>query len=155
MTPEENLKNKLIEAGKTVATAESCAGGLIGHRITNVAGSSKFFIGGAITYSNKAKRHVLGVSKEALVEHGAVSEQVAGEMAQCTCALFRSDYGVSCTGIAGPGGGTPDKPVGLVYIAAAGPGICRVEECHFEGTREEVKSQTADFALNLLLEIMK
>jgi nicotinamide-nucleotide amidase len=155
MSPEEQLKTKLLETGKTVATAESCCGGLISHRITNVSGSSKYFLGGAVSYSNSAKRHVLGVSKESLNTHGAVSEEVAGEMAEGTSKLFRADYGVSCTGIAGPTGGTPEKPVGLVYIGAAGPGICRVEECHFEGTREEVKAQTADFALNLLLEIME
>ncbi len=151
-TLEERVGEKLRKTGGTVATAESCSGGLISHRITNVPGSSAYFMGGAVTYSNEAKTKVLGVDDGSLEEHGAVSEQVAKEMAGGAQERFAADYAVACTGVAGPAGGTKDKPVGTVYIAVATPGGTRVERCHFEGDRDRIKQQTADRALTLLLE---
>ena len=151
-TLEERVGESLRKSGGTVATAESCSGGLISHRMTNVPGSSAYFVGGAVTYSNKAKTQILGVDKQTLQEHGAVSEEVAKQMADGAQGRFATDYAVACTGIAGPTGGTKDKPVGLVYIAVAAPGGTRVEECHFDGDRERVKQLTADRALTMLLE---
>lgn len=152
---EEQVGESLRESGGTVSTAESCSGGLISHRLTNVPGSSAYFIGGAVTYSNEAKVQVLGVDEQSLEEHGAVSEQVAREMAEGSRERFAADYAVACTGIAGPTGGTEDKPVGLVYVAVATPGGTRVERCRFEGSRERIKEQTADHALTMLLESIK
>ncbi len=151
-TLEERVGERLRESGGTVATAESCSGGLISHRLTNVPGSSAYFVGGAVTYSNKAKMQILGVDKQTLKDHGAVSEQVVKQMAGGAQERFDVDYAIACTGIAGPTGGTKEKPVGLVYIAVATPKATRVEECHFEGDRESVKRLTADRALTMLLE---
>ncbi len=151
-TLEEHVGEKLRKTGGTVATAESCSGGLISHRITNVPGSSGYFTGGVVTYSNEAKVEVLGVAERSLEEHGAVSEQVAREMAEGAQERFAADYAVACTGIAGPAGGTKEKPVGTVYMAVAAPGGTRVERCQFEGSRERIKEQTADYALTMLLE---
>ncbi len=151
-TLEEHVGEKLRETGGTVATAESCSGGLISHRITNVPGSSAYFMGGAVTYSNDAKTSVLGVDEGSLEEHGAVSARVAKEMAGGAQERFAADYAVACTGVAGPTGGTKVNPVGTVYIAVAAPGGTQVERCHFEGDREHIKEQTADRALTMLLE---
>lgn len=149
---EEQVGESLRRIGRTVATAESCSGGLISHRITNVSGSSSYFMGGVVTYSNKAKMELLGVAKPLLEEQGAVSEQVAREMAEGARERFATDYAVACTGVAGPTGGTKEKPVGTVYVAVAAPGGTQVERCHFEGDREEIKQRTADRALAMLLE---
>ena len=149
---EERVGESLRESGGTVATAESCSGGLISHLITNVPGSSAYFMGGAVTYSNEAKVRVLGVDERSLEEYGAVSEQVAREMAVGARQCFTADYAVACTGVAGPTGGTEEKPVGRVYVAVATPGGTRVERCQFEGNRARIKEQTADYALTMLLE---
>jgi len=109
-------------------------------------------MGGAVTYSNEAKTKVLGVDDGSLEEHGAVSEHVAEQMARGAQDRFAADYAVACTGVAGPAGGTKEKPVGTVYIAVATPGGTRVERCHFEGDRDRIKQQTADRALTMLLE---
>lgn len=116
---EERLHRRLKELHRTLATAESCTGGLIAHRITNVAGASDYFLGGVVAYSDKVKASLLRVSQDDLKEYGAVSEPVARQMAQGVRARFRADYGIGVTGVAGPGGGTAEKPVGLVYIAVA------------------------------------
>lgn len=137
-----------------LATAESCSGGLIAHRLTNTPGSSQYFLGGVVSYSNKAKAALLGVQQESLNRYGAVSETVAREMAEGALKRFESDWAVACTGIAGPDGGTPDKPVGLVYIAVAGMSGTKVERCQFEGDRMSIKQQTADRALALVLEAL-
>ena len=152
ITVEERLGERLRSTGGTVGTAESCSGGLIAHRITNVAGSSAYFAGGAVTYSNAMKTAILGVDEGILNENGAVSEPVGRAMAEGVRRRFGVDYAVACTGIAGPGGGTEEKPVGLVYIAVAAPNETRGERCQFDGDRESVKQQTAEFALNLLVE---
>lgn len=146
------LGRRLTDLRATLATAESCTGGLVAHRITNVAGSSAFFLGGLIAYSNEVKERLLGVPAPVLAAHGAVSDPVALAMAQGARARLGSDWGLGITGIAGPGGGTPQKPVGLVYVAVAGPGGHAVTENRFRGSREEIKAQTAERALALLWE---
>jgi len=153
-TLEHTIGDRLRASGGTLATAESCSGGLIAHRVTNVAGSSAYFLGGVVSYSNAAKIALLGVSEASLDAHGAVSEPVAHEMAEGARAKFGATYAVACTGIAGPSGGSPDKPVGLVYIGVTGPSGTRVERCQFSGNRESIKQQTADRALSLVLEAM-
>ncbi|MBX3178136.1 MAG: CinA family protein [Candidatus Hydrogenedentes bacterium] len=145
----------LIDTGKTIATAESCSGGLIAHRLTNVPGASTPFLGGLVAYSNAVKAAMLGVSEAVLAEHGAVSDPVARAMAIGARERFASDYAVAVTGIAGPGGGTPEKPVGLVYMAVAAPDGCRAARYLFQGDRAAVKQQTADAALTLLWETVQ
>ncbi|MBN2447995.1 MAG: competence/damage-inducible protein A [Phycisphaerae bacterium] len=142
----------LVGRGATVSTAESCTGGLIAKELTDVAGSSAYFLGGAVTYSNAAKTAVLGVDEELIAAHGAVSEPVAAAMASGARARFGSDYAVSTTGIAGPGGGTAQKPVGLVYIGLATPTDTVVLERRFGGSvpREAIREWAARTALNRL-----
>lgn len=147
---EEALYARLSAFGRTMATAESCTGGLIGHRLTNVAGMSDCYLGGVVVYSNAAKEALLGVSGETLRKHGAVSDAVAREMALGARRLFGSDYALSVTGIAGPGGGSEEKPVGLVYIGVSGPAGLEVRECRFTGDRVSVKEQSATAALELI-----
>ncbi len=126
----------LRQRGETLAIAESCTGGLLGEMLTEVPGSSAYFLGGIISYSNKVKRELLGVSSEALQEHGAVSGVVAQQMARGVKQQLQSDWGLSITGIAGPGGATPNKPVGLVYIGLCDPqGQCEVWEHRFNPSR--------------------
>lgn len=142
------------EAGATIATAESCTGGLIGGCITAVAGSSSVFDRGFITYSNEAKAEVLGVDPALIEEHGAVSSQVASEMAIGAIKKSGCDAAVAVTGIAGPGGGSETKPVGLVYIAVATSNEegAFVEDFNFaDMTRDEVRRETIKEALEMLL----
>lgn len=136
--------------GWRLAVAESCTGGLVGHLITDVAGSSDYFAGGVIAYSNEAKMELLGVRAETLAQHGAVSEAAAREMAAGARRLLGADVALSVTGIAGPGGGTPEKPVGLVYIAldVTGGQVCR--RYVWDGDRAANKVQSARAALELL-----
>jgi len=141
-------------ANATIATAESCTGGLIGGCITAIAGSSSVFNRGFITYSNEAKSEVLSVNPDLIKEHGAVSAQVASEMAIGAIRKSGSDAAVSVTGIAGPGGGTETKPVGLVYIAVATANEegAFVEDFNFSGmSRDEVRRETIKEALEMLL----
>lgn len=153
MPPSEHLIGvRLTAIGETLATAESCSGGLIAHRLTNVPGSSAYFRGGVVVYSNDLKMRLLGVEKVDLQRHGAVSAQVAQAMAEGACQRLQAAWGIGVTGIAGPGGGTVEKPVGLVYIAVAGPERTVVTENRFEGSREEIKAATAERALAMLLE---
>lgn len=146
---EKQLGRLLTDAGLTITTAESCTGGLISHRITNVSGSSSYFLGGVVAYSNEAKARILGVPRRALELYGAVSEQVAREMARGVRRLFRSDIAVSATGIAGPTGGTPEKPVGLVYIALTAPDGEWCERHIWAGDRETNKRLTSETALHM------
>jgi nicotinamide-nucleotide amidase len=138
----------------TIATAESCTGGLIGHTFTNVSGSSENFERGIIAYSNKAKIELLGVSKSILEEHGAVSKEVAEAMAEGVRKRSKVNIGISTTGIAGPLGGTEEKPVGLVYIAISTEKNIIVKKFIFTGTRIQNKESTCNVALNVLLEIL-
>ena len=140
----------LTEGGYTLAVAESCTGGLVSHRLTNIPGSSAFYMRGAITYSNEAKEEVLGVPRDVLNQHGAVSWQTAVAMAEGVKRWAQTDFGVGVTGIAGPGGGTPEKPVGLVYAAVAGPGQTQWREFRFYGDREMIKHRTASNVINML-----
>ena len=140
----------------TIATAESCTGGLVGGAITAVPGASDFFMGGIISYANSAKHTLLGVSEETLSRHGAVSAECAAEMAAGACNALNADFAVSTTGIAGPGGATPDKPVGLVYIAAAKRGReATVKRNLFSGNRDEVRAAAVETALSMLLSELK
>lgn len=136
-----------------ICTAESCTGGLISHRLTNVPGSSGYVLGGVVTYANRSKQELLKVREETLIAYGAVSPQTAGEMALGALALFGADVAVSVTGIAGPGGGSAEKPVGLVYAAVAlKGGIVRMERNVWSGDRESIKQQTATRALEMVLD---
>lgn len=142
---------------QTLATAESCTGGMIGQMITAIAGSSDYYRGGVVAYSNEIKSGVLGVSDDLLREHGAVSEPVAIAMADACRARLGSDWAISVTGIAGPGGGTPTKPVGLVYIGLAGPGKgARAFRHVFPGERDIVRLRASLAAMNYLrLELLE
>ena len=140
----------LSTRGSTLAVAESCTGGLLGHLITSVPGSSAYFQGGVISYSDEVKERILGVPHETLVEQGAVSKETAVAMAQGARRLLSTDIALSVTGIAGPTGGTPDKPVGLVYIALAAQGADVWEKHVWEGGRSENKKLSAEAALRLL-----
>jgi nicotinamide-nucleotide amidase len=139
---------------KTLAIAESCTGGLLANRITNISGSSKYFLMGVVAYSNKAKTSFLGVPGKLIKKHGAVSKEVALDMATGIKNLAHSDIGIGVTGIAGPSGGTGKKPVGLVYIALADARGTMVRECHFIGNRQDIKHQASTAALVLLRSII-
>lgn len=152
---EDLLKTLLTGSGHMVATAESCTSGLVGKRLGNTPGSSEYFNGGIISYSNEVKHNVLGVPQELLDAYGAVSEPVAKAMAEGTCRVTQSTYGVSTTGIAGPGGGSADKPVGLVWFAVAGPHGTRTYKRIFIGDREEVRQAAAESALYFLYSYIK
>ena len=147
----------LRKAGRTVVTAESCTGGLVAERFTRVAGSSDYFLGAAVTYTDRLKQELLGVPEELLRQHGAVSEPVARSMARGVRERLGADYGIGITGIAGPGGGSEDKPVGTVHIAVAGPGgdgdgadDVLHRRMRFPGDRERVRYQTGQLALEML-----
>jgi nicotinamide-nucleotide amidase len=137
-------------AGLSLGTAESCTGGLVGGRITDVPGSSDAFVGGVVCYSDRLKTELLGVSPELIAEHGAVSEPVARAMAEGARARLRVDMAVSVTGIAGPSGGTEQKPVGTVWLAVASPGETEARRIIFHGSRKEIRERAAQMALFLL-----
>jgi len=140
----------LRERGLTVCTAESCTGGLIAKHLTDTAGSSDYFLGGVVSYSNRLKTELLGVDETLLTEHGAVSEPVAAAMARGAQESLGADCAIAVTGIAGPGGGTPEKPVGLVYIGTSLGGEVRVERFVMFTTRDEIRERTAQTGLDLL-----
>jgi PncC family amidohydrolase len=135
----------------SIATAESCTGGLIGHVLTEIAGSSAYYQGGIIAYSNMIKEQQLGVDHATLETAGAVSEPAARAMAQGVRTRLQTEVGVSTTGIAGPGGGTPNKPVGLVYICVVTPETTLCRRYVFDGDRQANKQQTALRALELII----
>lgn len=143
------LGNELSRRGKTLALAESCTGGLIGKRLTDAAGASTFVLGGVVAYSNSIKERLLGVRPDTLAAHGAVSGETATEMAKGARRAFNADYAVSVTGIAGPGGGTPEKPVGTVWIGIAGADLLDARRLLLRGDREEVRERAAQAALAL------
>ena len=150
MTLAESVVKLRAEDELTVTTAESCTGGLVAARLVDVPGVSEVFKQGFITYSNKAKRKILNVKKETLKTLGAVSEKTAKEMAKGAILASGADAAIATTGIAGPDGGTEEKPVGLVYIAVSVRGQMYVEEHHFEGDRVAVRESTVEAALALL-----
>lgn len=145
----------LVEAGKTVAVAESSTGGLIGHLLTEVAGSSAAFLGGVVAYHNGAKESLLGVRRETLEQAGAVSEETAKAMAEGVRRLLGADIGLAVTGIAGPTGATPTKPVGLHYVALATEGSLLCQRFLWSGSRAENKRAAAEAALGLLRRYLK
>ncbi|GAU09399.1 CinA family protein [Desulfoplanes formicivorans] len=137
-----------LEARKwMMATAESCTGGLVGHELTNVAGSSHWYLGGIISYSNDLKMRLLGVDGRILQTHGAVSQPCVLDMVRGVCRVTGADVGVALSGIAGPSGGSPDKPVGTVWIGWSVQGRAWAVCGHFSGTRREIKCQSAWTAL--------
>ncbi|MEM7263385.1 MAG: CinA family nicotinamide mononucleotide deamidase-related protein [Planctomycetota bacterium] len=142
------MHERLLAAGVTLATAESCTGGMIAAALTQFAGSSAYFLGSAVTYANAAKVDVLGVGSETLDSHGAVSDEVAREMAAGARERFGADYAVSVTGIAGPGGGSPEKPVGQVHIGIAGPDGVTARGFRFSGSRATIRERTVTAALD-------
>ncbi|MDZ7724748.1 MAG: competence/damage-inducible protein A [candidate division KSB1 bacterium] len=146
---EHVIADLLLERGKTLAVAESCTGGLLADKLTSISGSSKYFMQGVIAYSNEAKRNVLGVAETLLKEHGAVSKPVAAAMARGVKNWAGTDFGLSTTGIAGPTGGTKEKPVGLVYIGFSDGVNTVVEEHRFANDRHGNKVRTAQAVLNL------
>jgi len=150
-TLEERAGDALNKKGWTLALGESCTGGLIAHRITDVPGSSDYFLGGVTAYSNLVKERLLGVKRETLIAVGAASEETAREMAQGARHTIGSDVGISVTCIAGPGGGTDEKPVGLTYVGASTPDGEWFERHVFEGDRQSIKEAAANAALELLL----
>jgi PncC family amidohydrolase len=147
---ETQVGKLLAEKNLTLALAESCTGGLVGHRITEVAGSSRYFLGGIVAYAYQAKERLLGVRHDTIYDYGAVSVETALEMARGARRALGADIGLSITGIAGPTGGTPDKPVGLVYIALSTRTGERHERHIWDGDRSGNKAQSADAALELL-----
>lgn len=148
---EESVVELLAQKKMTVTTAESCTGGLIAGTLVNVAGASDVLNEGYVTYSNEAKERLVGVKHETLEKYGAVSEQTAREMAEGAAKAAGADAALSATGIAGPGGGTEEKPVGLVYIGCYVNGETTVKKCRFEGSRMENRLHTVETALQLLL----
>lgn len=149
VTLEKALADLLQSAGLTISCAESCTGGLISATLINVPGISELYKAGFVTYSNKAKRKLLGVKKGTLEKYGAVSSQTAQEMVKGLLAETKTDVGIAVTGIAGPDGGTKEKPVGLVYVSCNVKGKITVKECRFNGTREKIRRASVTTALML------
>jgi PncC family amidohydrolase len=153
--PLENLVGQLLrQHGLQLAVAESCTGGLVSHRLTNVPGSSAYYLGSITAYANRAKVRLLGVRWETLERYGAVSAETAVEMARGVRQTLAADIGVSVTGIAGPDGGTLDKPVGLVYIGLSAPGVEEAHSFYWQGGRIENKELSAEQALRLLADYL-
>ena len=152
MNPEEEIGRLLLARGWTLATAESCTGGLLGHKLTGVAGSSDYYLGGVVSYANAAKQKLLGVRPETLLEHGAVSAQTALEMARGARAALQADVAVAVTGVAGPGGGTPEKPVGCVWIAVCSPAGEQARNFLWDADRAGNKELSAQAALEMVIE---
>ena len=152
MNLEEQLAAALVERNLTLSTAESCTAGGLSYLLTEIPGASAFFIGGIIAYQNDIKAQWLGVPQETLTHHGAVSSQTAIAMAEGCQSRFKTDVAVSITGIAGPSGGSPTKPVGLVYVSVASRQQTRVAEHRFPGDRDQVRESAISAALKLVLD---
>lgn len=152
---EELLGEYLRRRGLRLAVAESCTGGLVGHRITNVPGASTYYMGSVTAYAYEAKVRILGVRWETLEKFGAVSRETVLEMAVGVRRALAADIGVSVSGIAGPGGGTPEKPVGLTWIGLSAPNYANAWEHHWQGDRLAVKEQSAQRALELVIEYLR
>jgi PncC family amidohydrolase len=157
MNPEnlsKTLGKNLVKKRMTIAVAESCTGGMLGSAITAVPGASHYFLGGVIAYDNRIKRSVLKVPQATLDRHGAVSGQTVAAMARGVKRLFKTDCAIAVSGVAGPGGGTKDKPVGLVYIAVVARNIAKKYECRFSGTRAGIRRQTVEESLWRLIRLL-
>jgi PncC family amidohydrolase len=148
---EFRLGELLKQRGWRLAVAESCTGGLVGHRITNIPGSSDYYLGGVIAYANQVKVDVLGVRWETLEQYGAVSAETALEMAQGVRRVLEADIGASITGIAGPGGGSQEKPVGLTWIGLSTGGFIKAWRYVWAGDRLAVKEQSANEVLRVVV----
>ena len=155
MSTEKRLARLLVKHHKTISTAESCSGGLLAHRLTNIPGSSAYFKIGLVTYHNDAKSQLLKIPAKIIKKYGAVSQPVSLLMAKNIKKILKTDFGVGITGIAGPTGGTLHKPVGLTFVAVSTPRGTSCEKCIFRGTRLKVKQQAATKAIQLLLEYFK
>ncbi len=151
----KELAEKLTKHKKRIAVAESCTGGLLGGALTSVPGSSEYFQLGFITYSNDAKIQILGIEKEIIEKYGAVSSQTAEKMCMKVKEIAASQIGIGVTGIAGPGGGTKQKPVGLVYIGFAIDNNTYVHRKIFSGNRNEIRSQTVSYVINTLNQMLE
>ncbi|AEM21722.1 competence-damaged protein CinA [Brachyspira intermedia PWS/A] len=145
----------LIQRGLKVTSAESCTGGLFAAHITSVSGSSGCFEGSFVTYSNEIKHRMINVREETLEKYGAVSEECVLEMAENSRKIMKSDIAIAISGIAGPSGGTDDKPVGLVWICLAAEGYIKAYKNIFSGDRQEVREQSVMFSLNLIENFIK
>ncbi len=155
MRIEESVGAVLRQQGLMLATAESCTGGLLGHRLTNVPGSSDYYLGGVVAYSNRLKEALLGVEPQTLLVHGAVSEETAREMARGARQRLGADLAVSITGIAGPTGGTAEKPVGLVYVALSAADDEQCRRFLFSGDRLANKQASAEAAIKLVADFLQ
>ena len=148
------IHSLLIKTSKTIAVAESCTGGLLSSLLTRLSGSSQYFILGVIVYSNKAKQGILKISPQIIGKIGAVSREVAEKMAESVRKLAKTDFGIGITGIAGPTGGTPQKPVGTVFIAIATRHKTICNKFHFTGTRAVIRQKAAIKSLELLRKLI-
>ena len=157
MTSSEALVSLLRNKKLKIACAESCTGGLLAKKITDISGSSEIFELGVVAYANRIKTTILGVPAKLLEEKGAVCAEVAAFMAKGVCALSESDIGTGITGIAGPGGGTPEKPVGLVYVAVYMKSTDKVYvgELHLNGDRSEIRNATAEKVISKVIELVR
>ena len=154
-TLEKRVGEALRRHGLRLAAAESCTGGLVGHRLTNIPGASTYYMGSVTAYAYEAKVRLLDVKWETLEAHGAVSSQVVSEMAIGVRRALAADIGISISGIAGPGGGTPEKPVGLVCFGLSTPDAVWTSRQQFDGDRTAVKEQAADFILGYILQYLE
>ena len=150
-----DLQDLMVSRGLTLSLAESCTGGSIASVITDIPGSSAYFMGSAVTYSNEAKTSILGVSSDTLMEFGAVSRETAVEMALGTSKVFDSDIAASVTGIAGPDGGSEEKPVGTVWMTVTDGSRCVSSVSHFKGDRSEIRSQSVDTLIDLIIDFVR
>jgi PncC family amidohydrolase len=155
MKIEDTVGELLKKKGLSISIAESCTGGLLGYLITNVPGSSKYFKGGIVAYSDQLKEKFLYIPKESIEKFGSVSPEVAKSMAEEIRKNGEADLGLAITGIAGPGGGSKMKPAGLVYIALATPDVTEWQSFHFSGDRKSIRSQSARKALYILRDYLK
>ncbi|MBQ8147589.1 MAG: nicotinamide-nucleotide amidohydrolase family protein [Lachnospiraceae bacterium] len=151
---EQQVIALLAERHMTITTAESCTGGLIAGRLVNVSGASNVFGRGFVTYANEAKEEILGVKHSTLEQHGAVSKQTVKQMAKGAAKQAKADVAIAVTGVAGPDGGTPEKPVGLVYIGIYYAGKVYWQECHFKGNRARVRNLTVVNSLHFLKQLL-
>jgi len=154
MKLEKAISNRLRKKGWTLSIAESCTGGLVCDRITNVSGSSDYFMGGMVTYSNESKAEHLGIPSAIIKRYGAVSSQVARKMAQGVRKAFNTTFGLSTTGVAGPTGGTRRSPVGRVFIGIASGKRTWVRKLDLKGSRREIREKAAEESLEFLYQIL-
>ena len=150
-----DLQDLMVSRGLTLSLAESCTGGSIASVITDIPGSSAYFMGSAVTYSNEAKTSILGVSSDTLMEFGAVSRETAVEMALGASKVFDSDIAASVTGIAGPDGGSEEKPVGTVWMTVTDGSRCVSSVSQFKGDRSEIRSQSVDTLIDLIVDFVR